>query len=58
MSIGHSPDRAPYAPDMEKITNPTAEEKLEAQRRIEGSNVETVDEQKGRAAIRQDAQGQ
>ena len=48
MSIGHSPDRAPYAPDMQKITNPTAEEKFEAQRRIEGSNVETVDEQKSR----------
>lgn len=36
MSVGHSPSRAPHAPDMRK-ENPTNEEKQEAKRRIEGS---------------------
>ncbi|KAF2453627.1 phosphatidylserine decarboxylase proenzyme [Lineolata rhizophorae] len=36
MSVGHSPDQAPYTPDMRK-ENPTKEEKQEAKRRIEGS---------------------
>ncbi|KAF1829696.1 hypothetical protein BDW02DRAFT_573728 [Decorospora gaudefroyi] len=36
MSIGHSPNRAPYVPDMRK-GNPTHEEKQDAKRRIEGS---------------------
>jgi len=35
MSIGHSPHQPPHLPDMEK-KNPTAEEKQEARRRIEG----------------------
>lgn len=36
MSIGHSPNQEPHAPDMPKA-NPTAAEKQEARRRIEGS---------------------
>ncbi|KAF2126620.1 hypothetical protein P153DRAFT_297766 [Dothidotthia symphoricarpi CBS 119687] len=36
MSIGHSPNRAPHAPDMRK-SDPTMEEKQDAKRRIEGS---------------------
>lgn len=36
MSIGHSPHQEPHRPDMQK-DNPTAEEKQEAKRRIEGS---------------------
>ncbi|KAL5386811.1 hypothetical protein DPSP01_003830 [Paraphaeosphaeria sporulosa] len=36
MSIGHSPNRASYTPDMRK-ENPTHEEKQDAKRRIEGS---------------------
>ncbi|TKA70847.1 hypothetical protein B0A49_07041 [Cryomyces minteri] len=36
MSIGHSPDCPPHAPDMRK-NNPTSEEKQDAKRRIEGS---------------------
>jgi phosphatidylserine decarboxylase len=36
MSIGHSPDRAPYTPDMRK-DDPTQAEKDAAKRRIEGS---------------------
>ncbi|OCL09710.1 hypothetical protein AOQ84DRAFT_316536 [Glonium stellatum] len=36
MSIGHSPGRVAYAPDMRK-ENPTMEEKQDAKRRIEGS---------------------
>lgn len=36
MSIGHSPSHEAYAPDMPKA-NPTAAEKQEARRRIEGS---------------------
>ncbi|KAF1957768.1 hypothetical protein CC80DRAFT_491135 [Byssothecium circinans] len=36
MSIGHSPNRAAHAPDMQKV-NPTLEEKQDAKRRIEGS---------------------
>ena len=36
MSIGHSPGRAAYSPDMRK-ENPTMEEKQDAKRRIEGS---------------------
>ncbi|KAK5170232.1 phosphatidylserine decarboxylase [Saxophila tyrrhenica] len=36
MSIGHSPQQEPHRPDMQKA-NPTAEEKQEAKRRIEGS---------------------
>lgn len=36
MSIGHSPNRDAYLPDMRK-SNPTKEEKQDAKRRIEGS---------------------
>jgi phosphatidylserine decarboxylase len=36
MSIGHSPNQEPHRPDMQK-DNPTAAEKQEAKRRIEGS---------------------
>lgn len=36
MSIGHSPNQEQYRPDQQKA-NPTAEEKQEAKRRIEGS---------------------
>jgi phosphatidylserine decarboxylase len=36
MSIGHSPNRPPHVPDMQKA-NPTMEEKQDAKRRIEGS---------------------
>lgn len=36
MSVGHSPDHPPHMRDMKK-TNPTAEEKAEARRRISGS---------------------
>lgn len=36
MSIGHSPNRPPHVPDMQK-PNPTMEEKQDAKRRIEGS---------------------
>ncbi|KAH8725926.1 phosphatidylserine decarboxylase-domain-containing protein [Phaeosphaeriaceae sp. PMI808] len=36
MSIGHSPNRAAYLPDMRK-KNPTLEEQQDAKRRIEGS---------------------
>ncbi|KAF2725853.1 hypothetical protein K431DRAFT_214885 [Polychaeton citri CBS 116435] len=36
MSIGHSPEHAPHAPDMKKA-NPSHEEKQEARRKIEGS---------------------
>ncbi|KAF2681648.1 hypothetical protein K458DRAFT_420415 [Lentithecium fluviatile CBS 122367] len=36
MSIGHSPNRAAFTPDMRK-DNPTMEEKQDAKRRIEGS---------------------
>lgn len=36
MSIGHSPNRAAYEPDMKK-KDPTLQEKQEAKRRIEGS---------------------
>ena len=36
MSIGHSPHQESYKPDMQK-ENPTAAEKQEAKRRIEGS---------------------
>lgn len=38
MSIGHHPDQPQYTPDMrKKEENVTNEERLEAQRRIEGS---------------------
>jgi phosphatidylserine decarboxylase len=36
MSIGHSPHQEPHRPDMQKA-NPTAAEKQDARRRIEGS---------------------
>ena len=36
MSIGHSPQQEQYKPDMPKA-NPTAAEKQDAKRRIEGS---------------------
>ena len=36
MSIGHSPNRAAYAPDM-RTENPTMAQKQDAKRRIEGS---------------------
>lgn len=41
MSIGHSPDHGPHTPDMKK-DNPTAAEKQEAKRRIEGSFAPTT----------------
>jgi len=36
MSVGHSPNHAPHTRDMKK-SNPTAEEKAEARRRISGT---------------------
>lgn len=36
MSIGHSPNRAPYTPDMRK-EHVSHEEKMDAKRRIGGS---------------------
>lgn len=48
MSIGHSPDSEPYAPDMKKdASQVTNEERQEAKRRIEGSIAPDPDDHHG-----------
>ena len=42
MSVGHSQGHAPHTPDMRKA-NPSAQEKQDAKRRIEGSLAPATD---------------